>query len=242
MISDFQYTKGAYDAWHERLSVDSFSDAPWHRLVKKNLVLSRDLESKRVLEIGCGRGGFAAWLARQAESSAQIVAADFSDAAIQKGRIHAEQLGLSGISWEIEDIQDIHHSDGSFDTVISCETIEHVPNPAQAVRELARVLKPGGRLFVTTPNYLGTMGLYRLYCRLRGRPYTEEGQPINHLMLLPMTQSLVTRAGLKIETIDAVGHYLLFPGRSPVELPACNNPRIVMRWFALHSMLIAEKV
>ena len=233
--------KHAYDGWHERLSVDSCSDAPWHRLVKRHLHLSRDVNDKRILEIGCGRGGFAAWLASQAERPAQIVAADFSSAAVQKGRTHAERLGLSSIKWEIGDIQDISHSDDSFDTVISCETIEHVRHPAKAVRELARVLKPGGRLFLTAPNYLGTLGLYRLYCRVRGRPYTEEGQPINRLTLLPITRSLVTRSGLKIETIDAVGHYLPFPGRPPVELPMCNNPRIIMRWLALHSMVVAEK-
>jgi 2-polyprenyl-3-methyl-5-hydroxy-6-metoxy-1,4-benzoquinol methylase len=235
-------TKHAYDAWHERLSVDSSSDAPWHRLVKNRLLSSRDLDGKRILEIGCGRGGFAVWLASQVGRPAQIVAADFSPSAIQKGRTHADHLGLSGITWEIGNIQAIAHSSSSFDTVISCETIEHVPDPARAVRELARVLKPRGRLFLTTPNYLGTLGLYRCYCRLRGRPYTEEAQPINRLMLLPKTRMLVTRSGLKIDTIDAVGHYLPFPGRPPVEFPACNNPRSVMRWFALHSIVIAEKV
>ena len=64
------------------------------------------------------------------------------------------------------DIQHIAHPDASFDTVISCETIEHVPDAALAVRELSRVLTPGGRLFLTTPNYLGATGLYGGYLRL----------------------------------------------------------------------------
>src|SRR5882762_3345419 len=93
-------TKQAYDAWHERLSVDSCSDTPWHRLIKSHLQLSRDVNGKRILEVGCGRGGFAAWLASRVERPAQVVAADFSAAAVQKGRTHAEQLGLSNISWE----------------------------------------------------------------------------------------------------------------------------------------------
>src|SRR5262249_27760351 len=82
------------------------------------------------------------------------------------------------------------------DTVISCETIEHVPDPSRAVAELAQVLKPGGRLFLTTPNYFGPFGLYRAYLRLRRRRFTEVGQPINQLTLLPRTLRWIRRAGL----------------------------------------------
>ena len=89
------------------------------------------------------------------------------------------------MKWETGDIQAIAHPAASFDTVFSCETIEHVPDPRQAIRELARVLCPGGRLFLTCPNYLGLMGLYRGYLRLTGRRYREEGQPINQFLILP---------------------------------------------------------
>jgi hypothetical protein len=44
----------AYEAWHQRLAVDSDIDTPWHRLVRAHLQGERDLEGKRILEIGCG--------------------------------------------------------------------------------------------------------------------------------------------------------------------------------------------
>jgi ubiquinone/menaquinone biosynthesis C-methylase UbiE len=212
-------SKAAYEVWHDHYEVDSDTDTPWHRLVKAHLSPARDLAGKRVLEIACGRGGFACWLASQSERPTEIVAADFSATAVQKGRAFAVERGLSGITWQTGDIQDIAHDDASFDTVISCETIEHVPDPRRALAELARVLKPGGRLLLTTPNYLGTMGLYRGYMRLTGRRFTEEGQPINNFMLLPLTRAWITRSDLRVSAVDAVGHYLPFPGRPPIELP-----------------------
>jgi SAM-dependent methyltransferase len=158
-----------------------------------------------------------------------------------KGRALAAANRVQGIVWEVGDIQAIAHRAKSFDTVISCETIEHVPSPRYAVAELARVLKPGGRLLLTTPNYLGTMGLYRAYLRVRGRRFTEVGQPINNFMLLPATRLLVARAGLKIERVDAVGHYLPFPGRPPISIPQLDRARRLTKWFGLHSLIAAVK-
>jgi len=233
--------RSAYDAWHTRYAVDAESDAPWHRLVKRHLDGSRDLHRRTVLEIGSGRGGFACWLAGQVQKPAMLLAADFACTAVQKGKAFAQGRGVADIRWAIGDIQTLAHREGTFDTVISCETIEHVPDPRGALRELARVLKPGGRLYLTTPNYLGTMGLYRAYLRLTGRRYTEEGQPINRAVVLPRTLAWIRCAGLRVLTVDAVGHYLPFPGRPPIELPVLNRPRWLMRWFGLHSLVVATK-
>src|SRR5712692_793038 len=227
---DNQSAKAAYELWHGRLDVDSEADTPWHRMVKAHLS-REDLAGKSVLEIGCGRGGLALWLASQEHVPQRIVAADFSATAVQKGETHARAMGLSGITWSVEDIQAISYPDNSFDTVISCETIEHVPDQGRALSELRRVLKPGGRLFLTTPNYLGSLGMYRIYCELRGRGFTEEGQPINRFMVIPKTRHLVASAGLRIKRQDGVGHYLPFPGRPPIELAFLNNPRALMKWF-----------
>jgi 2-polyprenyl-3-methyl-5-hydroxy-6-metoxy-1,4-benzoquinol methylase len=241
MTPSAQNARTTYNDWHGQFAVDGDANSPWHQLVKRHLSPLRDLSGKRLLEIGCGRGDLACWLVDQPQGPSEIVAADFSITAVQKGQAFAAERGLANIKWQICDIQDIAHPDASFDTVISCETIEHVPHPRKAIGEIARVLKPGGRLLLTTPNYLGTLGLYRIYLRLRGRAYTEDNQPINNLMLLPLTRTWIASEGLLVETIDAVGHYLPFPGRPPIELPMFNNPRILMRWFGLHSLIVAKK-
>ncbi len=230
----------AYDAWHAERDVDVEANSPWHLLVRDVLVPARDLEGRTVLEIGCGRGGFSCWLAKRANIREQV-AMDYSQGAVDKARDYAAAVGLPSIVWEHGDIQNIARQDQTFDTVVSCETIEHVPDPARAVRELARILRPGGRLFLTTPNYMGTLGLYRGYLRMRGRVFTEVGQPINQFTMLPRTLYWLSRAGLRIATVDAVGHYLPFPGRPPIRVPVLDRLRPVSRWVALHSMVVAEK-
>lgn len=240
-------SRDAYEAWHAALPVDDAADAPWHRLVRAHLDPARDLAGRRVLEIGCGRGGFACTLATVPERTrpTEIVAADFSAAALAKARGHAARLGLPArlVDWQEADIQNLRYADGSFDTVFSCETIEHVPNPRRAVRELARVLRPGGRLFLTAPNYLGVMGLYRGYLRLRGRRYQEEGQPINQFLVLARVRGWVAATGLHVEHTDGACHLLPFPGRPPIPLPALDRPalRSLLRWTAVHGLVVARK-
>ena len=229
----------AYDAWHSSLDVNLNADDPWYQLVRRELQMERDIGGRRVMEIGCGRGGFACWLETRSPPPSEVVAIDYSPVAVEKGRAAAAAAGIDAITWQTGDIQDIAHPDGSFDTVISCETIEHVPDPRKAVSELARVLKPGGRLFLTTPNYMGTFGLYRAYLRLRGRRYTEVGQPINQLTLLPKTLSWIRRAGLRSEIVRGEGHYLFTPGRQPRRIPWLDVE--ILKWLAFHVVIVAQK-
>jgi 2-polyprenyl-3-methyl-5-hydroxy-6-metoxy-1,4-benzoquinol methylase len=230
----------AYDTWHGQHHVDAAVDTPWHRLLFAHLDGPRDLAGRRVLEIACGRGGLACYLANGKHRPAKLLAADFSATAVAKGRSHANDMGLDTVRWSVSDLQACGIRSATFDTVISCESIEHLERPRAACEEFARILKPGGRLYLTTPNYLGPMGLYRGYARIKGTPYTEEGQPINRFMLLPKTCAWIRRAGLRIQTVEAVGHYMPWPGRPLQGIPWLDTLR-PLRWFALHSLIVAEK-
>ena len=81
--------RSAYEAWHSRLAVDEAADAPWHDLARQHLA---DLTGFRVLEIGCGRGGFSAWLARQGVRT--VVAADFARSAVRMARDFTRELSF----------------------------------------------------------------------------------------------------------------------------------------------------
>src|SRR2546430_1978790 len=85
------------------------------------------------------------------------------------------ERGLSTIQARLEDIQALSLADESFDVVVSCETLEHVPNPQRAIKELARVLRPDGRMFLTTPNYM-VSSVYTVFIGgSQGGVWDEEG-------------------------------------------------------------------
>ena len=138
----------AYDKWHDSFSVDSEVDTPWHRAVQSYLPAIGKLDGKRILEIGCGRGAFACWLSR-AYSSARVTTADFSGAAIAQASSFAQKSSINNIEWKIENIQVTSLPGNSFDVVISCETVEHLLQPASAVKELARCSSPAVRYFLS---------------------------------------------------------------------------------------------
>ena len=240
MSSPESLSRSVYESWHNAVASDAKeADRPWHEILFKHLT-PRDLSGRCVLEIGCGRGELACHLAGDVNSPSRLYAADFAQSAVGLGRQRARTRSLSGVSWLVASMQHIAAKDDAFDTIISCETIEHVPHPQSAMAELHRVLKPGGRLFLTTPNYLGPLGAYRAYLRVRGRRYTEGGQPICHLTSLPRTMLWMRRAGLRVRTVDGVGHYLPWPGREPARLRRLESVS-PLRWFALHSLVVAEK-
>lgn len=227
-----------YDRWHENLRTtvgEDDTNAPWHQMAIAHL---GDLAGRRVLEIGCGRGGFSRYLA---ERQARVTAADFSDAAVAITRDLLN--GFNECDARVADIQAIPFSDGAFDLVISLETLEHVPDPDKGLRELVRVTRPGGRLIVTTPNYFGGQGLYRFYReRVTGRPFSECGQPINQPLTLHGRVRALKRLGCRVNVVDGVGHYLYLPRAvQPPRLRWLDNPRFLMRWLAAHSLTVATK-
>lgn len=226
-------SREAYDNWHSSVAEAEVADTggPWHDAVRPYFDL---IPRRRVLEIGCGRGGFASEVA--AIGPSLLVACDFSETAIRKAR----EL-TNTPAFVVADIQHLPFRHDVFDVVLSLETIEHVPKPKRAVAQLAWALKPGGTLLLTTPNYLGFMGLFRAYKRITGEPFTEIGQPINKLVMLPRTAHWVKSAGLKVVEATSFHQYLPFPGRPPIRLRALDRVPFISRLTGLHSLVRAVK-
>jgi SAM-dependent methyltransferase len=236
-MSDQGSLRLQYDDWHRGVVASDDDDndvrAPWVELAKSHL--TQHVPGRSVLEIGCGRGALASYIMKL--EPAELIAADFSPAGVD---LTKERLSpYANARAMVVDIQEMPFEAHKFDVVVSFETIEHVPFPQRAVCEIARVLKPGGWVILTTPNYLGLTGLYRGYKRLSGDPFKEVGQPLNRFTMLPLTRYWFRSSGLQVENWTSRGHYLPWPGRPALRL---NLP--AYRWldlFGLHSIVVARK-
>ena len=95
----------------------------------------------RVLEVGCGPGEAAERIQR--ELGADVVATDQSERMVELARER-------GLDARVADVQQLPFGDGEFDCVLAAWMLYHVPDVDRALAEIARVLRPGGRLVAVT--------------------------------------------------------------------------------------------
>jgi SAM-dependent methyltransferase len=101
----------------------------------------------RVLDLGCGMGGFLDGLVKLGAEGVQVHPSDVDLESLSKcsERGHPTGVVSSGTS--------LPYRDASFDLVCMFDAIEHCPDDHAVMREVARVLKPGGSIFVSVPAY-----------------------------------------------------------------------------------------
>lgn len=98
----------------------------------------------RMLEIGCGLGTDGAQFAM---AGADYTGVDLTQAAIELAQKRFELFGLRG-RFQVADAENLDFADESFDLVYSHGVLHHTPDTERAVREMHRILKPGGRAIV----------------------------------------------------------------------------------------------
>ena len=109
-----------------------------------------------VLDAGCGIGLTTAWLAEQVAPDGEAIGLDLAEAHV----VAAQRLnGGQGLPLRFTqgDIMRLPFDEGSFDLIWSSNTINHLPDPPAAVRELGRLLRPGGRLVLGAGFFLPEM-------------------------------------------------------------------------------------
>ncbi len=111
----------------------------------------------RILDAGCGGGGMALSLAEEADL---VVGIDIVDRFADAGTRLAAERGVCNLRFAVADGQALPFRDGSFDLVLSHAVIEHVADAPRYLRECARVLRPGGWMYLSTAPYLSFAGAH----------------------------------------------------------------------------------
>lgn len=154
---------------------------PWRRVQVDLEVRSLGaVPGGRLLDLGCGSG---LWLAGMRRLGWQVEGIDFDPAA-------ATAAATRGLHVRCGSLEQQRFADATFNAITMSHVVEHLPNPVKTLTECARILKPGGRLILWTPN-TASLGHHLLKQYWRGL------EPPRHLHLFSpaSVRALLEKAG-----------------------------------------------
>jgi ubiquinone/menaquinone biosynthesis C-methylase UbiE len=114
--------------------------------------------NETILEIGCGNGRDLVLIAKSCKNIAGI---DYSPEMVAQAAKKILHYSIENATVAYGNATDLKFDDASFDKVLCSEVVEHIPDWEQAIKEISRVLKPGGKLVLSTPNNRSFYGIDR---------------------------------------------------------------------------------
>lgn len=176
----------------ERLSTEAAA-AGTHAAVLE--ILSSVPERGNLLDVPCGLGALSQ---KAAELGFTVTGGDL---------VTREDLALTKEAFVALDLNEsLPFDDASFDSVISIEGVEHVHNPNMMIRELSRVLRPGGTLIVSTPNVLCVRSRWSWFKRGHHRHFApvDGGFQSGHIHPIDfrLLETFLDEAGLEISFVS----------------------------------------
>jgi len=122
----------------------------WDRFGRRTVERLQLRAGERVLDACCGSGASAIPAAQQVGPAGRVLGVDVAERLLDLGRAKARRLGLTNLEFRLGDMRSLGLPDESHDAVVCVFGIFFVPDIAGAVRGLWRLVRPGGRLAVTT--------------------------------------------------------------------------------------------
>jgi SAM-dependent methyltransferase len=207
-MSEGQGARGFFDRQHTGVE----RPLPWHYRAFRRFERTREEAAavllpggRALLDVGCGDGSLVRLVAPRYGA---VTATDVSPAALEQARAAVPPAGVNVAFVELDANQRLPYSDGAFDSVVSLSTIQYLFDPEAFLREVHRVLAPGGTFVVEVPN----MAYFPQRLRLLA------GQPIRtsfwtrgidggnlHYFTGDLLASLVRAAGFSVEKLTGSG-------------------------------------
>jgi len=188
--------------------------------------------SARILEFGSGVGNFLKLLHAQGLSN-ELTGAD----------IMSRPADLPGdVKWVEADLNHpLALPDGSFDLIAAIEVIEHLENPRAAIREMARLLAPGGTLVLTTPNQESLRSILSLVVQGHFVAFTGDNYPAHITALLGQDLTRIfAEAGLQVRTHRFTNEGGL-PKRPGLKWQSLSLGLLKGKWFSDNQMMVGLK-
>jgi ubiquinone/menaquinone biosynthesis C-methylase UbiE len=182
---------------------------------RRDYLLARVAPGERVLDVGCGEGAFAAALD---DHGAAVVAVDVAAEPLRRAAARYRGLDVR----LVPEAAPLPFDDDSFDVAWAGELLEHVVDVVGLLDELHRVLRPGGRLLVSTPNH---PPLRLLALALSPRAFDSHFDPrSDHVRFLSSRTLRLVLELAGFEVIEVRGAGGGAPGLRPLLLASARRP------------------
>lgn len=165
-------------------------------------------DCRSVLDVGSGAGQILKHLLRHAHPQAHVVAFDLSQRMLRRAR---HRLKSRRPTYVAGDLMHLPFADGAFDCVTCGWVIEHLPDPVPGLREIARVLRPGGRLLLlaTEDTWSGALNSRTWKCRTYNRDELRRacetvGLPWNRQLWFTRVHRVLRMGGILVEAEKSV--------------------------------------
>ena len=106
-------------------------------------------EGDTVLDLGCGAGIDCFLAAKKVGENGKVIGVDMTEGMIKRGKLNAEKQGIKNLEFVLAEIEDIPIEDSSIDIIITNCVVNLTPDKLKTFKEVRRVLKPGGKLYLS---------------------------------------------------------------------------------------------
>lgn len=155
----FESVAKKYDLMNDLMSLGV------HRLWKRHFIAMSDIQpGQRVLDLAGGTGDIAALLSQRVGTRGTVVLSDINAAMLTLGRQRLEDRGITGnLEYALANAENLPFADREFDAVTIAFGLRNVTDQAAALKEMQRVLKPGGRALILEFSQVQFEGLKKIY-------------------------------------------------------------------------------
>lgn len=197
-----------HDNWAAAIDVDGIRvadyfeacTAPENRFILRQM---GDIRGKRLLDLGCGAGENSVYFAKQ---GAHCVATDYSPGMVEVALKLAASNGVK-IEGRTANAMALDFPDNTFDLVYASNLLHHIPDPKIALKEMHRVLKPGGKACFWDP--LKHNPVINVYRRMATEVRTEDEMPLD-INIVHYIQSLFSETAYDTFWIATLWIFLRF--------------------------------
>lgn len=197
-----------HDAWAAAIDVDGIRvadyfeacTAPENRFILRQM---GDIQGKLLLDLGCGAGENSVYFAQR---GAHCVATDYSSGMVEVALQLAERNGVQ-IEGRTANAMDLDFPDNTFDFVYASNLLHHIPNPNITLKEMHRVLKPGGKACFWDP--LKHNPIINVYRRIATEVRTEDETPLD-INIVKTVESLFSETAYDTFWIATLWIFLQF--------------------------------